>query len=80
MTINGTKWKIFTFTMCYCVSQPRGVRFLPGIHQYRFFQSVELRYLAFTGICSTVEPLTSRAGEFQGTSARFHVKALNSDV
>jgi len=47
MNIRGTNWKIFTFTMCYCVVQARGVRFLPSTHQYRFFKSVELHWLTF---------------------------------
>lgn len=47
MNINGTKGKVFTFTMYYCVTQACGVRFLPSIHQYRFFKSVELHWLTF---------------------------------
>lgn len=80
MNINRTKRKIFTFTTRYCVSQARGVRFTPGIHQYGFFQSVELHYLAFTGICSAAEPLTSCVGGFPETSACFHEKVLKPDL
>lgn len=33
--------------MYYCMTQACGVRFLPSIHQHRFFKSLELHWLIF---------------------------------